>query len=194
MKTKLSNLLLLLQAAAAVCTMGAIKLWAPTCSGLLELANGNQTPMKCHYAGQAALGIAVIILAAAVIGLLQKKGGHKGLMAVNAVAVDEPVKIGRLIRPEAGEHFLLVKIVDAREKGQKQIGFFREIVIKGAAGYSEAGADAPYGQVFVAHLIDHRVDLFQQFLAAGILFDRCPHGARPPFLAQTRIPVFTGKP
>lgn len=86
MKTKLSNLLLLLQAAAAVCTMGAIKLWAPTCSGLLELANGNQTPMKCHYAGQAALGIAVIILAAAVIGLLRKKGGHKGLMAVNAVA------------------------------------------------------------------------------------------------------------
>ncbi|MGM9619716.1 MAG: DUF4418 family protein [Oscillospiraceae bacterium] len=85
MKTKLSNILIALQAVAAVCVLGAVKLWAPVCGKLLELANGNEVPMKCHYAGQAAIGVAVIILAAAVTAFLIKKG-HKGLMVVNAVA------------------------------------------------------------------------------------------------------------
>ena len=115
-------------------------------------------------------------------------GAHP--LAVYAVAVDEPVQIGRLVRPEPGQHLLLVKIVDAREKGQKQIGFFREIVIKGTGGYAKTGADAPHGQVFIAHLIDHGVDLFQQFLAAGVLFDRCSHGARPPVLVWN---TYTGR-
>ena len=85
MKTKLSNLLILVQAAAAACVIGAVKLWAPVCGKLLELANGNQIPMKCRWAGQAAIGIAVIILACAVLALLAKKG-HRNLMAVSAVA------------------------------------------------------------------------------------------------------------
>ena len=41
--------------------------------------------MKCHWAGQAAIAICVIILAAAVMALLAKKE-YKGLMVVNAVA------------------------------------------------------------------------------------------------------------
>ena len=85
MKTKLSNILIALQALAAVCMLGAIKLWAPVCGKMLDLANGNQTHMKCYYAGQAALAVSIIILAAAILALLAKKG-HKGLMAVNAVA------------------------------------------------------------------------------------------------------------
>ena len=41
--------------------------------------------MKCHWAGQAALAVSVIIIAAAVMALLAKKE-YKGLMVVNAVA------------------------------------------------------------------------------------------------------------
>jgi hypothetical protein len=41
--------------------------------------------MKCHWAGQAAIAICVIILVAAVAALLVKKD-YKGLMIVTAVA------------------------------------------------------------------------------------------------------------
>ena len=85
MKTTLNKILIALQAVAAACVLGAVKLWAPVCGKLLELANGGQVPMKCHWAGQAAIAVSVIILAAAVMALLTKKA-YKGLMAVNAVA------------------------------------------------------------------------------------------------------------
>ena len=85
MKTKLSNVLIIIQAIAAACVIGALKAWAPVCGKLLDLANGNQVPMKCHWAGQAALAVAVIIIACALLALLAKKG-HKSLMAVNAVS------------------------------------------------------------------------------------------------------------
>ena len=35
MKTKLDYLMAALQAAAAVCTIGAVKLWAPVCGSML---------------------------------------------------------------------------------------------------------------------------------------------------------------
>ena len=85
MKTKLNNILIAIQALAAIVMVGAIKIWAPVCGKMLELVSGKQVPMKCHWAGQAAIAVAVIILAAAVMALLAKKE-YKGLMAVNAVA------------------------------------------------------------------------------------------------------------
>lgn len=85
MKTKLSNILIGLQAAAALCALGAIKIWAPVCDKMLDLANGNQTHMKCFYAGQAAAAMAVIVLVAAVMAFLTKKD-HKQLMALGMVA------------------------------------------------------------------------------------------------------------
>ena len=85
MKTTMNKILLGLQALAAAALIGAIKIWAPVCGKMLELANGNQVPMKCHWAGQAAIAVSVIILAAAVMALLAKKE-YKGLMVVNAVA------------------------------------------------------------------------------------------------------------
>ena len=84
MKTKLSNLLIGLQAAAALCVLGAIKLWAPVCGKMLDLANGNQVPMKCHWAGQAAMALSVILLVCALVALLVKKD-HRKLMIVSAV-------------------------------------------------------------------------------------------------------------
>ncbi|MBQ2925216.1 MAG: DUF4418 family protein [Ruminiclostridium sp.] len=85
MKTKLNNSLILVQAAAAAALLGAVKLWAPVCGKMLELVSGKEVPMKCHWAGQAAIAICIIILAAAVMALLAKKE-YKGLMVVTAVA------------------------------------------------------------------------------------------------------------
>ena len=85
MKTTMNKIVIALQALAAAVLLGAVKIWAPVCGKMLELANGNQTHMKCHWAGQAAIAVSVIILAAAVMALLAKKE-YKGLMVVNAVA------------------------------------------------------------------------------------------------------------
>ena len=85
MKTKMNKIMIALQALAAALLIGAIKIWAPVCGKMLDLANGNQTHMKCHWAGQAGLAVAVILLVAALMALLAKKE-YKGLMVVNAVA------------------------------------------------------------------------------------------------------------
>lgn len=85
MKTTMNKILIAIQALCALCVMGAVKIWAPVCGRMLDLANGNQVPMKCHWAGQAAMAICVIILAAALMALLAKKE-YKGLMVVTGVA------------------------------------------------------------------------------------------------------------
>ena len=85
MKTKMNNILILIQAAAAAVMIGALKIWAPVCGKMLELVSGKEVPMKCHWAGQAAIAICVILLAAAIMALLAKKE-YKGLMVVTAVA------------------------------------------------------------------------------------------------------------
>lgn len=85
MKTTMNKVMIALQVLAAALLLGAVKFWAPVCGKLLDLANGNQVPMKCHWAGQAAIAVSIIIIAAAIMALLAKKE-YKGLMVVNAVA------------------------------------------------------------------------------------------------------------
>ena len=85
MKTTLNKVLIALQALAAALMIGAIKIWAPVCGKMLELTSGKQVPMKCHWAGQAAIAVSIIMIAVAVMALLAKKE-YKGLMVVNAVA------------------------------------------------------------------------------------------------------------
>ena len=85
MKTKFNTVLIALQALTALIVLGAVKIWAPVCGKMLELTSGKQVPMKCHWAGQAAIAICIIILAVAVMAFLAKKE-YKGLMVVNAVA------------------------------------------------------------------------------------------------------------
>ena len=84
MKTNLNKIMIALQALAAALLIGAIKIWAPVCGKMLETTTGKQVPMKCHWAGQAGLAIAIVILAAALMALLAKKE-YKGLMVVTAV-------------------------------------------------------------------------------------------------------------
>ena len=85
MKTKMNNILILMQAVAAAVMIGALKIWAPVCGKMLELVSGKEVPMKCHWAGQAAIAVSVIMIVVAVMALLAKKE-YKGLMVVNAVA------------------------------------------------------------------------------------------------------------
>ena len=85
MKTKLTNVLIAVQALAGLAMLGAVKIWAPVCGKMLELANGNQVPMKCHWAGQAAIVVGIIITVTAVMGLLAKQD-YKKFAVVNAVA------------------------------------------------------------------------------------------------------------
>ena len=84
MKTTINKILIALQALAAVCVIGAIKIWAPVCGKMLETTTGKMVPMKCHWAGQAALAVSVIILAAAVMAFLAKKE-YKGFMVITAI-------------------------------------------------------------------------------------------------------------
>ena len=84
MKTKMNKIMIALQALAAVLLIGAIKIWAPVCGKMLELVSGKQVPMKCHWAGQAGMAVAAIILIAAAMALLAKKE-YKGFMVITAV-------------------------------------------------------------------------------------------------------------
>lgn len=84
MKTNLNKIMIALQALAAALLIGAIKIWAPVCGKMLELTTGKTVPMKCHWAGQAGLAIAITILVAAIMALLAKKE-YKGLMVITAV-------------------------------------------------------------------------------------------------------------
>lgn len=63
----------------------AINIWAPVCGKMLTLESGKEVPMKCHWAGQAAIAIAVVILVAALLTAFAKQG-NRGMMLVNAVA------------------------------------------------------------------------------------------------------------
>ena len=85
MKTKLTNVLIGLQAAAALVMVGAIKIWAPVCGKMLELVSGKEVPMKCHWAGQAAMVVAAVILVTAVMAFLSKTE-YKKFAVINAVA------------------------------------------------------------------------------------------------------------
>ena len=85
MKTKMTNVLIALQAVAAAVMVGAVKIWAPVCGKMLELVSGKEVPMKCHWAGQAAIVVSALIVVTAVMALLAKKD-YKKFAVINAVA------------------------------------------------------------------------------------------------------------
>ena len=84
MKSKMNKIMIVLQALAAVCMIGALKIWAPVCGKMLELTTGKQVPMKCHWAAQSAIAVSVILLTAALMAFLAKKE-YKGFMVITAV-------------------------------------------------------------------------------------------------------------
>ena len=85
MKTKMTNILIAVQAVAGLVMIGAVKIWAPVCGKMLELVSGKEVPMKCHWAGQAAIVVGILITVTAVMGFLAKQD-YKKFAVVNAVA------------------------------------------------------------------------------------------------------------
>lgn len=72
MKKHLSKVILGTQLLASLFALGAIYIWAPVCDGMLTLANGNLTHMKCFYTAQASAGLALILLVAAIMAFRSK--------------------------------------------------------------------------------------------------------------------------
>lgn len=97
----MKNLSLLAPIAALICAAivcGAVLLWAPVCSGTLELANGNMVPMRCAYTAKIALMLAVILAAVAVAALVTKRPMTVALvllsLAIVLLTFDTPLSIG----------------------------------------------------------------------------------------------------
>ena len=84
MNDKLTKVFAAAQALAGACIIGAVKLWSPVCSKMLELQNGKEVHMKCFYAGQAGVIIGLILLVIGVLALINKSSST-GLLAVGAV-------------------------------------------------------------------------------------------------------------
>ena len=81
---KLNKILVAIQALAALCILGSVKIWAPVCGKMLQLVSGKEVHMKCFYAGQAAIAIGIILFALAVVSFLAKKDLKK-IQIVTAV-------------------------------------------------------------------------------------------------------------
>lgn len=97
----MKNLQLLAPIAALICAAivcGAVLLWAPVCSGTLELANGNMVPMRCAYTAKVELLLALILAAVAVAALVTKRPMTVALvllsLAIVLLTFDTPLSIG----------------------------------------------------------------------------------------------------
>ena len=97
----MKNLYLVAPIAALLCAIvvcGAVLLWAPVCTGTLELANGNMVPMRCAYTAKVELLLAIILAAAAVAALATKRPMTVALvllsLAIVLLTFDTPLSIG----------------------------------------------------------------------------------------------------
>lgn len=93
----LSKVLSGVQALAAILALGAIRFWAPVCQKMLELSSGKEVHMKCFYAGQAGLALALILLLSAVLSFFAKADRKKLMIVSAAVSVMLFLTFGRLI-------------------------------------------------------------------------------------------------
>ena len=97
----MKNLQLLAPIAALICAAlvcGAVLLWAPVCSGTLELANGNMVPMRCAYTAKIAVLLALVLAAVAVAARVTKRPMTVALvllsLAIVLLTFDTPLSIG----------------------------------------------------------------------------------------------------
>lgn len=95
------NATLVLQVVSLLCALvviGAVLLWAPVCSGTLELANGNMVPMRCAYTAKVALLLALVLAIVVVYGLAAKRSTTLIVVLLSAAIVlmtfDTPLSIG----------------------------------------------------------------------------------------------------
>lgn len=71
----------------ALVALGAVLLWAPVCSGMLELVNGNMAPMRCSYAGKTAVLLALILAIVCVAGLVAKRTATVAVLCLSLALI-----------------------------------------------------------------------------------------------------------
>lgn len=72
MKTKLVPICSSICLVCAILAIGAASIWAPPCSGALELTNGNMVPMKCAYAAKVGIVLATLIAICSALSFAKK--------------------------------------------------------------------------------------------------------------------------
>lgn len=72
MKTKLVPICSTICLVCAILAIGAALIWAPPCSGALELTNGNMVSMKCTYAAKAGVVLAMLIAICSALSFAKK--------------------------------------------------------------------------------------------------------------------------
>lgn len=84
---KAGTVIAVLEAAIALFMILAVKVIAPVCPGMLELASGKQVHMKCYYAGVAFVFFAVLLFISAVLCLLTKQRMSCSIMTIAAAVL-----------------------------------------------------------------------------------------------------------
>lgn len=78
--------------------LGAIFIWAPVCPGMLELANGNMTPMRCTYTAKVMALLAIILILVCIAAMATKKPATVAVLlisiAIALLVLESPVTIG----------------------------------------------------------------------------------------------------
>lgn len=88
----------LIQLIATVVMIAAVKVFAPVCDGLLDLANGNQTHMKCWFSAQAVTMIAVLLIViSALMFVVDESARKKMQIASIAAAIMMPLTFMKVI-------------------------------------------------------------------------------------------------
>ncbi len=87
-----------LQLAGTLLILGAMHIWAPVCTGLLDLTTGRQMHMKCWFSMQAATMVCIVLVVALAVMMTLDTGSRKKMQAaVLTAAVVMPLIFGKVI-------------------------------------------------------------------------------------------------
>ena len=87
-----------LQLAGTLLILGAMHIWAPVCTGLLDLTTGRQMHMKCWFSMQAATMVCIVLVVVLAVMMTLDTGSRKKMQAaVLTAAVVMPLIFGKVI-------------------------------------------------------------------------------------------------
>lgn len=105
-KTSIFSIISLIVAAAMLI---GVKFIVPVCTGMVEMASGTQTFMKCHYTSVAVGFFAIILIVNAAAALFTKEAAGAGIVAVVVsvlvfLVFQDNIGIGICAKPEMACH------------------------------------------------------------------------------------------
>lgn len=106
---KKNNIFSIIALIVSVAMLISVKFIVPVCTGMVEMASGTQTFMKCHYTSVAVGFFAIILIVNAAAALFTKETVGAGIVAI-AVSVlvflvfQDNIGIGICAKPEMACH------------------------------------------------------------------------------------------